>query len=211
MRVDARPVDRASARRDSRIRPDEPARKPRARREEAGPLLGGVGPVGPVVVVRAHVAARRVVGVDAARGDGAALLAADVGLLGVGGVVGVHAVGADVVVPAAHLDHLVDARALVAGGGVVGDGARGIESLDRAPAWWPPCACRPASPGSSNSSLARDQMATLAWLRSRRTRRSSRSRLAASLPSRRLSSITSMPRRSQASSSSGVGGLWAVR
>ena len=93
-------------------------------------MLGGVGPVGLVVVVGAHVTADRIRGVDAARGDGAALLAADVGLLRVGGVVGVHAVDADAVAPAAHFDDFVDAGAVVAGGGVVGDGAGGIEASD---------------------------------------------------------------------------------
>jgi len=122
------------------------------------------------------------------------------------GVVGVHAIDADAVAPAADFDDLVDAGVFIAGRRVVGDGASGSRRLMSA--------CIVAAerlpdgvPWVVNSSLASDQMATLAWLRSRRTSRSRRSRLAASLPSRRLSSMTSMPTRSAASRSSGVGGF----
>jgi hypothetical protein len=61
------------------------------------------------------------------------------------------------------------------------------------------------------SSLPIDHRITDGWLRSRRTRRSSSSSEVGSLDIRRVSSMTRMPRRSQASSSSGVGGLCEAR
>jgi len=69
----------------------------------------------------------------------------------------------------------------------------------------------PFSVACSGSSLNTDQRITEGWLRSRRTMVSSWASPSAELLNQRVSSITSIPRASQASSSSGAGGLWALR
>ena len=129
MGVDARPAVRGRLAAVVETGPDEAARQPWARPEEADPLLGGVRPGLRDVVVGAHVAARLVVDVDAARAHRAALLAADVGLLRMRRVVGIHVFRSDVVTPSAHLDDCVDTAEIVSDRGVAGDGARRVELL----------------------------------------------------------------------------------
>ena len=131
VRIDARPAIRRRLAAVIKPRPDEAAGQPRTRVEETPPFLGRIRPRLRVVVVGAHVAARRVVRVNAARADGAALFAADVRLVGMCRVIGVHVVRADVITPAAHLDDFIDARKLVADGRVISHGPRGIEPLDQ--------------------------------------------------------------------------------
>ena len=69
----------------------------------------------------------------------------------------------------------------------------------------------PRASDSWASSLPMDHRMMLGWLRSRRTIRSSWSMASGSTDMRRVSSMTSMPRRSQASRRAVAGGLWAAR
>ena len=72
----------------------------------------------------------RVVGVDAARADGAGLLGADVGLRRVRRVVIVHVL-ADVIVPAAHVNDAVEAGEIIAHVGRHGHLAGRVEAVDQ--------------------------------------------------------------------------------
>ena len=103
MRIDARPVVRRRLAAIIKTRPDESAGEPRTHREEAPPAFGGVRPRRRVFVVGAHVAARLVVRVNAARAHGAGLFGADVPAGPDVPVVIVHVL-ADVIIPAAHFD-----------------------------------------------------------------------------------------------------------
>jgi hypothetical protein len=130
VRADARPAVGGRLSAVVEAGPDEAARQPRTRVEEAPPLFRRAGPAGLVVVIRTDVAALLVVGVDAAGGDGAALFAAQVRLARMGGMVVIHVL-ANMVVPSTDVDDFVDAGELVAHGRGVGHGPRGVQALER--------------------------------------------------------------------------------
>ncbi len=128
MRIDARPGIRCRFAAIIKARPHKAAAQPRALGEIAPPRFSGLRPGSHIHVVSTDVAAFLVIFINAARADGAGLFGADVGLIGMFGVITVH-VPADMIIPAAHVNDAVDAVERVALRRGVSDRARRVKAL----------------------------------------------------------------------------------
>ena len=131
MRIDARPRVRRRLAAIIKTRPHEAAAQPRAIREIAPPTFGRGGPAHREIVVGFNVAAHFVARINAARADGAGLFRADVRLIGMLGVIIIHAL-TDVIIPTAHFETAHQAVEIIAHVFRRSDGARGIKLFDQA-------------------------------------------------------------------------------